>query len=1067
MAIRETFAALDQPDVASLVMSGILYRCYVYRRRAQQTSGTWSAPGQSYLEAVCYAEMEDGQDVLVFHNVIRTGDLGAGNVIDSPRIVPRGNFFIVHWVEGRSASAAIWKAWIEIANLHNTPTWTVVGTTIACSVSGLFDISTIEGNSTGDYILAYKHSADDQFQVRRQKSHLTHPSADETWNVGVAVNIDNRVLACYANETDNDVVISYEPLTGEGGGAETLWSSRIDVDDGLNHANAQTISYSGRYTAVGHCRTASRRCAVVAELQPADYATNPADVDAFGGARAYQRRIAYVSLNTGTAAPVANQHAVYNLTMLSRPWAYASHDVTGAEPNVYVAVGFKSLRDGAGDSGGSEWSQAYGYVVNLDNQLWTGTATTVRPRPAAKMIAGDMDSRSCSAIAFAGGPSPIPDMIGERRMNHLSHVSAAPLSGPDLKTRTYAAITWGHAHTRSDDPGEIFPAGATVTGFRYHMEEPWVMHRNVLTGTATADLDPAQPSTNVKTTYPWSNHQGVQVGRDLVMSGGVPSVYDGKQLVEWNFLWAPEIDVDTDAGPGLAAGTYSYFAIYEWRSPRTGQLHRSSPSNVVQITVADPNFVVQLYARTMTISLKDSIRYGTTQIEDIAIVFYRTQAGGTTYHRLWGSADDGGPTGFELANTPVNDPRVWFIEASAGDTVVDSTLILHDLAPWQLVQGVWLPMEPWQPPASGPIAKWRNRVWLALSETDGEIWYSLEIGAEPGGIATLVPEFNPANSFRVDDLGTVTGLVPMDSGLVVFTRDTICLLSGEVNDDAGAGQSLHIQLVHRGTGCIEPRSIVHTRDGVVFQSERGLCLLDRGLQIYPEFGDPIEDTVALAGNIRRSTYCDSKRQLRLIMNESVTSGGVVMVYDLEAKQWSKFLPQDLASNAWGAALHDGGEWRGARGETLHYILAQRGLGYERPADDATVYADQNDASTNVAVPLNVRTGWLQPQDVGGFGRVWEIGVLLSRPNSSEITVTLEYERTGDFASATTQAIVFAAGTNPYLRVKPNVTKIGSDRIRVAETGTVALTENIAVHAIVFHGGTSGRMRKVPDTFMGS
>src|SRR5690606_17551250 len=328
---------------------------------------------------------------------------------------------------------------------------------------------------------------------------------------------------------------------------------------------------------------------------------------------------------------------------------------------------------------------------------------------------------------------------------------------------------------------------------------------------------------------------------------------------EIGWSWYPEIiEVSSTAtAQGLAAGTYTYTAVYE--QVIGGRVHRSAPATPIEAEI--DNGVAETYTATINVKCNTlSNRFDVDlDLPPAQIVVYRADPGSTVFRRLYG-AIAGGTN--EIQTTAHNLPD------SASVSITDAVASVADLdpLPWSFVDGAWTPLVPTMPPAASVGCVWRNRLMLSPSEEPHTIWYSLEIQPAPGSAIVAAPEFSAANVYRFDaEALRITAMVPMDDHVIVFGDDAIYTLDGQFNNDAGFGASLALTLVHRGIGCIDQRSVVRTSEGVFFQSARGIEFMDKGWGLSSlTIGSLVEDDVRAAGNLRAAHWLEEERQVRFV-----------------------------------------------------------------------------------------------------------------------------------------------------------------------------------------------------------
>lgn len=1015
----QIWAGVEHTDCASLTFAGVHYRCYVWRDGARQA-----------IEAAIVVEQQAGQVVLLHRETLfRTEGTQAGGLsplswgADSPKVIAVGFDFVCHFLDGDGEVPATYTLHRSTISMDVPPLlgWTYRGS-IETGPYLLHDLQPAPGSGT-DYVYTHSTAVPDRIALVRANG---LDWVNTAWVAQHDQAHAARVLCCHAHPADNDVVIVFQ------GDANDLYAHRRNWSNGSGGATGLHFSAWGdaEYTQAGLCRYGAHDLALLAESINLDSGADVAGVPA----------VVYVGLSSSTATAITAEGSAYHLRLLSRPWSHASGREDAAEPDVYAVVGYCNVgREG-------EFVQRNAYVANFGRREW-GSADdhTFRPRICGNLNQGTLDTRSSGY-----SPAPTPPIAGfaaQRRMNHVTNASLPPPYGPYRATRTCALLGWARLIATSSPPiapqAPLQPVAATLLAVVAHMEEPWTVRRDAL------DPSPGLPTRNFLGPYPWTVGQGVEVGRTLLLGGGSPAVFDGYQLVENGYAWAPEILAIADLGVGetIDAGDLSYCVTYEWRDAQ-GQLHRSAPSAVAVHTHAEG--AVRVDVSTMTCSQRDNAHWypGCNPIE---IVLWRAAQDGI-FRRVHGVYDPGSP--FQIRSLPVNDPSTWRVQVSDG--VDADSLARHEILPWQLLAGGgWSPLPPYCPPAFTTICKWQNRVWGASSEDPRVLWYSHEVLPEPGGVNSLPPEWNASLTFRVDEVGRITALCAMDSTLVIFTDRGIYFLTGYGADSTGLGSSLQLQTISTGTGCIEPRSVVLTPIGVFFQSLKGLYLITRtGSLEYLDFGAAAEDVIARGGNLRSATLLEDRHEIRWCTNSSVAGGPLVLLYDYQHDVWSTAPLSRGDDSLWMSSAASGTLWRGTSGDTLHVVLEQGAILLERPASDPTPYAD----ALNEPIYLDVTTERIQLDGIAGFQRIRWIGIVLDKPTASAVNVQLWYDVDGSVAELT-ETITFPSPAGSYLRIKPRNQKCTSFRLRIYETVGSPATENLQITGIHIEAGIKRGIRR--------
>jgi hypothetical protein len=874
-ATAKNFVAHEQADNAELIADGIKYHCKVYLNTA-----TWA------VEAVCKRVQTDGRTI-VFHNIVERASAEEiedtnGLPLDCPKIIAVGTTFVVHWLQATEmldpATDRAWMLYRATMDMESfdAATWNNRGAVALLESHILYDVAPVIGSDT-DFVVTRLVALDDIACARYDGFDWI----DTVWAVNPgSQEVAPRVLGIHAHDDDNDVVISYQRnATGQ------LWSLRIDADTGGNEAGPVITfndfvasfgedPYYTQWVELGYWRTGANRVAVIAECRGAE---SEAAGDAYFGLH-WVHHVCKRRINSASSARVGNEHWAANLHMLSRPWGYSNGTAAaGTTLDLYCCLGYRSIVEA------QEWSQAYGFVCNLDLALWDTVASGpgLRPRPVATYwTLGVPDVR-------AGGWKPqgsTPDAVHfgpAKRMNHLSYAASAPMLGPDVKTRTVALVAYATIGTQSDDDivssdiveSQVAPERAIVGEWVVYIEDPWTLHRD--------DSAPEQPVENFAFPYARAMHQCVPAGKGMFVGGGTPQMYDGKQMVECGFPWKLEIigAIGTDTGDLTALATYSAYAVPSWPDAQ-GQMHRGGPSNVITVELAGAQQSITMAVRCINISLKDADAFYPLT-HPISIEVFLTTGDGVEFFRYFGSAS--AADAFAVMNTPANQPERTVGATTMVLSITDAQLALQGSGPFQTDTNGLFPaaqaLGGTPPactiPAMDVVANYQNRIWGASAIDPAVLWYSDEI-APVGSDFYQAPVFTTAQVFRIGEIGEVTGMHAMGSGLVVFTRSSIHVLNAS---DAGGGLlSVTSHVVHEDVGCVDPRTVALFYAGLCFQSQRGFTVLGRDFQLgYGDLartrdaaisrgGAAIEDDIREAGNVRAASVVEDQHQILLATN---------------------------------------------------------------------------------------------------------------------------------------------------------------------------------------------------------
>ncbi|MCA1824412.1 MAG: hypothetical protein LC640_09165 [Frankia sp.] len=474
-----------------------------------------------------------------------------------------------------------------------------------------------------------------------------------------------------------------------------------------------------------------------------------------------------------------------------------------------------------------------------------------------------------------------------------------------------------------------------------------------------------------------------RVGDSLHLPGGAVRAYAGEgaavdRTAELGFYLFPETPTLAQGGGGALTllGSYQYAAVYAFTDNK-GQVHRSAPSPLASITLTGANQTVTGTIPTLRVTEKRGL-FSTTVC---SVELYRTQAGGTTFYRV--------PT-FIVGNDPTTD-TVAFTDTSS-DAVVGANEEIY-------TTGKVLPHIP--APSAKLMESWRNRLFLAGTENPLELWPSNE--HTPGeGVS-----FSDALVVTMEaDGGPITALCELDDRLLIFKRNSIYALGGNGPTLTGGDPYEQPVKVCNFVGAIGPAGMVKTRDGVMFQSARGIYLHTRGGETVFA-GAAVETVAAVTG----ACVLEDEEQVRFTV-----ANGNTLVYHYG-------LPDERGVGAWttftNQAAVDCMMWNGV---------------FVRLASDGTVteetigaYSDPGGASYQAIF----QTSWLNLTQFFGRFKLYGIQLLGEIMASVTMTFRLAYDYSGTVVETDTMAVTVA--TPMPLQVSPGRRRATAIRFNVSET----------------------------------
>lgn len=354
------------------------------------------------------------------------------------------------------------------------------------------------------------------------------------------------------------------------------------------------------------------------------------------------------------------------------------------------------------------------------------------------------------------------------------------------------------------------------------------------------------------------NIYSAEIGGTLNVTGGFLWSYDGSVAFENGFFVYPD-SVETTphtTGGSMVDQDYFYQAIYEW-TDNQGNVYRSVPSIPVKATVSggSGSGSVTVNIPTLRLSYKTQVKIGVYRWSTAQQAYYQTTS---------------------LTAPTLNDPTtdsIAFIDTNADSTILGNNLIYTT---GNVIENT-------STPAPKAITLFDNRLWIVDSENPNVLWYSKQvIQNTPVEMSDLLTQYISPTQSAQGATGPITTIAPLDDKLVIFKADAIYYINGTGPDNTGANSQYSQPIFVNSTiGCQNPNSIVFIPGGLLFQSDKGIWLLGRGLDTQ-YVGNPAEDftidaTVNSAANIPATT------EVRFTM-----SSGVTLMYDYFFEQWGTF-----------------------------------------------------------------------------------------------------------------------------------------------------------------------------------
>ncbi len=417
-------------------------------------------------------------------------------------------------------------------------------------------------------------------------------------------------------------------------------------------------------------------------------------------------------------------------------------------------------------------------------------------------------------------------------------------------------------------------------------------------------------------------YQSTQLGRGLYLAGSCMSHYDGRRWAEAGFHTAPDCSEDPlsggDAG-GLDAGVYLYRAVYE-EIDALGELHQSAPSVAWEFTSPGTN-QINIAIPTYRLTSKRRVRIGlfrspvnsTGTIETIP--FYRVTS--------LDPDDLAGPNCYV-----VNDPTVDTIEFA--DNMTNEDLITRE--PLYTNGGILANIP--SPSRGDVIAGGKSRIYTTDPTMGNWIRYTQEI-ADDTALEAPIQLANQCDPYG----GRVVGIGVMDGAIFGFCETAIYGFGGPGplrNPNAGGESFSPPELITSDVGCKSPNSICQSPVGIVFQSEKGIKLLNRSRQVE-DIGAAV---YAYNGQtITRATLLPDRHQIVFL-----TDDGSTLLYNYGSG------PNDPSAGQWSTFTNHEGIDARVIGGVYHYLRNDGRVFRETPG----AYRDDN-----AQIVMVIETAWIK------------------------------------------------------------------------------------------------------------
>jgi hypothetical protein len=354
-------------------------------------------------------------------------------------------------------------------------------------------------------------------------------------------------------------------------------------------------------------------------------------------------------------------------------------------------------------------------------------------------------------------------------------------------------------------------------------------------------------------------------GSTITISQNTLGTISGDTLLIIAFLQAkPDGATNTNA--------YYYQFVYEW-TDNTGNAFRSAPSIPIPVTTTNgtANGTVTLNIPTLRLTYKTA--------NPVKIVIYRWSVAQQIYYQVTSITSP-------LLNDTTTD-SVTYVDISSDAQILGNNILYT-------TGGV---VEDVNAPASNLLTLFDTRLWLVDAEDKNLLWFSKQvIEATPVEMSDLFTIYVAPTTAAQGSTGPITAIAPMDDKLIIFKQNAIYYINGTGPDNTGANNQYSQPIFITSTvGCANQQSIVFMPQGLMFQSNKGIWLLDRSLNTS-YIGAAVEKYNT--GVVESAQNIPATNQVRFIL-----STGITLMYDYFYGQWGTFTGVAAISSCIYGALH--------------------------------------------------------------------------------------------------------------------------------------------------------------------
>jgi hypothetical protein len=394
---------------------------------------------------------------------------------------------------------------------------------------------------------------------------------------------------------------------------------------------------------------------------------------------------------------------------------------------------------------------------------------------------------------------------------------------------------------------------------------------------------------------------------------------------------------------------YYYEVTYEW-SDNQGNIYRSAPSIPVTATTTSGSSSVVINIPTLRLTMKTA--------NPVKVVIYRWSVGQQIYYQTTSLT-------IPLLNSTTTD-SVQYIDINTDATILGNNILYT-------TGGV---AEDVNAPASNLLTLFDTRLWLVDAEDKNLLWFSKQvIEGTPVEMSDLFTVYVPPTTSTQGSTGPITSIAPMDDKLIIGKENAFLYINGTGPDNTGANNQYSQPIFITATvGCTNQKSIVLIPNGLMFQSDKGIWLLDRGLNTT-YIGAAVE-AYTNGALVNSAVNVPETNQVRFTLNT-----GFTLMYDYYYSQWGVFTGVPAISSC----IY----------EDMHTFIDSYGAAYQESEGQ---YLDGSNP-----VLMSFKTGPLRLGNLQNYQRAYFFYLLGTYISPHKLQIKLYY----DYETSPTQSVIIS------------------------------------------------------------